>query len=106
MQQPILGRHYKDDDGNPTGGITQGIGITINWQDGPLGRGPGRTEQNGAFVEGIIAAAIDRIEFYQGSDFNCSENNEALDHLRSAISILKRRTEDREKRGVEGTHAI
>jgi hypothetical protein len=53
----IEGIHTLDVNGNPGGGVTDGVGIHIEWQDGPLGRGGDRSEPNGAFVEGVIAAA-------------------------------------------------
>ena len=57
MLQRIHQDHHTDGNGNPTGGTTTGTGITIQWQDGPLGRGLDRKEPNGAFVEGVIVAA-------------------------------------------------
>jgi hypothetical protein len=46
-----------DLDGNPAGGHVLGTGLRIDWQDGPLGRGEGRSEPNGAFVETVITAS-------------------------------------------------
>ncbi len=99
-------RHKKDADGNPAGGFTDGTGFTIAWQDGPLGRGDDRREPNGAFVEDIILAAKDRIEFYQRSQFNCDENADAIGFLDDALETLHHRTAEREVREVEGTHAV
>lgn len=42
-----------DADGNPAGGSLSGKGLSIEWQDGPLGRGADRKEPNGAFVETV-----------------------------------------------------
>ena len=64
----------------------------------------GRREPNGAFVEDVIAAAMDRIEFYEASQFACDENKAALKHLDAALAVLDSRTKDREARDVEGTH--
>lgn len=69
MKQPIIEEHRLDAAGNPTGGLTRGVGIFITWQDGPLGRDLRRSEPNGAFVEGVIAAALGRLEYYQESKF-------------------------------------
>ena len=104
MNQRIVGDHETDADGNPTGGMTVGTGIVINWQNGPLGRGDGRKEPNGAFTEGVIAAAIDRLEFYQNSRFRCRENAIAITKLEEALHWLQHRTAKREERAVEGTH--
>lgn len=96
--------HWSDKDGNPGGGVTTGTGFTISWQNGPLGRGAERKRPNGAFVEHIINAAIDRLNYYQGSKFTCQENAEAIVHLEKAMAVLASRTKNREVRNVEGTH--
>jgi hypothetical protein len=96
--------HVSDDYGNPAGGTTSGLGFEIKWQDGPLQFDGTRREPNGAFVEDIIAAAIGRIQYYQLSKFHCLHNAVALGHLLAAQEALKERTQDREDRGVEGTH--
>ncbi len=97
-----------DKNNNPAGGYVKGKGLEIRWQDGPLGHGPIRSAPNGAFVETVIAAVIQRIEFYQEanlSKFFCSENVLAINKLKEAIHFLNRRTHDRETRDVEGTTA-
>jgi hypothetical protein len=104
VKQPVASQHYSDADGNPAGGVTSGEGIAIRWQNGPLGRGIERQEPNGAFVEGVIAAAIDRLEYYQGSRFRCRENALAITKLEEALHWLQARTAKREEREVEGTH--
>lgn len=88
----------------PAGGVTYGPGLCISWQNGPLGRGDDRKEPNGCFVETVISAVIDRIEFYQAGKFRCPENQVAIDHLRTALGALEARTASREARSVEGTH--
>ena len=98
--------HWTDEDGNPAGGITDGIGFTISWQNGPLGRGASRLEPNGAFVEDVLRAVRGRLAFYQNSEFSCEENAQACDLIEDAIEVLCQRTSDREARAVEGTHAI
>lgn len=100
--------NHTDAAGNPTGGSVHGTGLAIYWQDGPLGRGLDRTEPNGAFVETVIAAAKQRLEFYQkagGGKFACLHNAEAIAALEDSLAILGQRTAEREARGVEGTHA-
>lgn len=106
MRQGITGNHEVDGEGNPAGGHTFGLGIRIEWQKGPLGRGEGREAPNGAFVEGVIQVAIDRLQFYQRSRFVCPENEEAIERLRAALIVLDKRTADREERDVEGTHEV
>lgn len=107
MKQKVESLHGFDRDGNPAGGITLATGIDIRWQDGPLGRGAERQEPNGAFVEGVLEAARQRLVFYQTAcegKFACVENAEALSHIGAALDALERRTREREKREVEGTH--
>lgn len=104
MRQGIKSEHWLRDVILPAGGCTYGVGFAISWQNGPLGRGDRRRPPNGAFVEDIIAAALDRLEFYQSGSFACDENREAIEYLQKALDILDARTQQREKRGVEGTH--
>ena len=106
MNTPINQEHFTDANGNPAGGSTFGPGFAISWQNGPLGRDGERKEPNGAFVENVIAAAIGRLEFYQSSRFRCDENARALTYLRSALQECNARTQRRESRKVEGTHAV
>jgi hypothetical protein len=102
----LITEDHKLEDGKPAGGETFGKGIQIEWQNGPLGRGAERREQNGAFVEGVINAALGRLQFYQSTEFKCAENKEAIEHLVGALAALHRRTHDREARQVEGTHTV
>lgn len=111
-----------DASGNPSGGFAEGVGFTIRWQQGPLGRhtpdcvpgdicaaGCTRLDPTGAFVETIISIAKQRIEFYQesaGGKFRCVENEIAASFLGDALNWLEKRTKVREARRVEGTHAV
>lgn len=104
MRVGFTSEHWNDKDGNPEGGTTFGNGFAIGWQHGPLGRGSERREPNGAFVEDVIAAAADRLRYYQGSRFACSANAKAIEYLESALAVLAERTRNRERRAVEGTH--
>jgi hypothetical protein len=102
----FISNHFNDADGVPAGGSTYGRGFAISWQNGPLMQNGVREEPNGAFVEDVIQAAADRIKYYQQSKFACDENKMALVHLEIALMHLKRRTENREARGVEGTKEV
>lgn len=106
MKQVITEHHDVDASGAPMGGTSTGVGIDIRWQNGPLGRGDDRKEPNGAFVEGVIQAALGRLEHYQGTQFKCRENALAITKLEEALHWLESRTANREKRKVEGTHQI
>ena len=105
MNQQVTGTHQTDEYGNPAGGTTVSVGIQIQWQNGPLGRGSDRKEPNGAFVEGVINASLNRLYFYQDSKFKCRENALAITKLEEALHWLNHRTAERENRQVEGTHS-
>lgn len=96
----------KDVNSNPSGGEVVGIGLNIQWQDGPLGQGIERKEPNGAFVETVISAVIQRLEYFQGSKFNCRENALAITKLQEALFWLEHRTKTRQFLGTEGTHKV
>lgn len=104
LLQNIVEEHKLDDSGNPAGGYTQGTGISITWQNGPLGRGEDRKAPNGAFVEGVLQAALGRLNHYQATKFKCRENALAITKIEEALHWLQSRTASRESRGVEGTH--
>jgi hypothetical protein len=93
-----------DDKGNPAGGWVSGMGLSITWQNGPLGRDAERSEPNGAFVETVIRAAQQRIEHYNEGQFRCRENSLAIDGLEEALHWLGHRTARREAEATEGTH--
>ena len=106
--KPIQSFNLTDDEGLPAGGVHVSPGCTIAWQNGPLGRGEDRQAPNGAFVENVIQAALERIEWYQTvSDgrFACPENALVITHLQEALSALNARTRRREVADIEGTHA-
>lgn len=95
----------EDENGNPSGGGVIGTGLTVRWQSGPLGRPP--KPATGAFVEDVIEAARQRLEFYQkaaGGKFACRENSIAITHLETAMLFLYQRRMEREARGVQGEH--
>ena len=104
MMQAVEQKHEVNAEGNPAGGRSWGLGIEVQWQDGPLSVDGVRRTPNGAFTEGVIQVAIGRLEFYQSSKFACRENALAITKLQEALHWLQHRTMDREARGVEGTH--
>ncbi len=58
---------------------------------------------NGVMNEDLIAIVIDRLQGFQDGDYKCRENAIALTKLEEAMLWLRKRTMDRERRGVEGT---
>lgn len=101
MLQKIHEEHRFTEDGKPAGGTTTGLGIHVEWQNGPLGL---TKEPNGAFVETVIEVAKGRLNCYQNNGFECEENALAIKYLDLALSALHERTEKRRARGVEGTY--
>ena len=106
MQQRIIAENFTDKEGNPQGGYAVGAGIDIRWQNGPLGRDESLIEPNGAFVEGVIQAALLRLQYYETTKFKCWQNAGAIAYLQDALGMLEARTADREERGVEGTYVV
>lgn len=119
--------HFTTDTGLPDGGVTQGRGFVISWQRGALAGdvraeecifehddeglpdeglhiGECRRAPNGAFVEEVIAAAADRLRYYEETRFSCYENRDAIRHLEEALESLASRTRRRQLVGREGTH--
>ncbi len=106
MLAEFQAENHLDANGNPAGGRVSGTGLSIEWQNGPLGRDADRIAPNGAFVETVIAAALQRIQHYQDGKFKCRENALAITKLEEALMWLNSRTKNREMRKVEGTHAV
>jgi hypothetical protein len=104
--QVIKAVNNRDANDCPAGGTVEGVGLSISWQNGPLAVDGERKEPNGAFVETVIRAALQRIYEYNDTKFRCRENSLAITHLEEALHWLHARTADRENRGVEGTHAL
>lgn len=104
---------HVDRAGNPTGGETVMLApgaptsdseqvILIRWQDGIVGP----DGQNGAFVEDVIEAARQRIQFFNSTKFRCRENSLAITKLEEALMWLDARTDARLKQGVENTYEV
>lgn len=74
----------------------------IHFQEGPIKE----CGVNGVCNEDLIAMVISRLEHFQNSEFRCRENALAITKLEEAMLWLRKRTMDREARGVEGTHKV
>ncbi|MGC4052906.1 MAG: hypothetical protein QM757_26560 [Paludibaculum sp.] len=74
--------------------------VTVLFQNGPIRE----FGVNGITGEALMAIQIDRLRCFQAGPYACRENAIALTHLEEALMWLQRRTVDRIKRGVEGTH--
>lgn len=74
----------------------------IHFQEGPiLDAGV-----NGVNNEDLIAMVITRLEYFNRTDFRCKENAMAINKLEEALLWLRKRTMEREQRGVEGTYRV
>ena len=74
----------------------------IHFQNGPLLE----AGMNGISDEALLAIVIDRLEGFQTGPFRSRYNALAITKLEEAMHWLEARTNDRAKRGVEGTHKI
>ncbi len=70
----------------------------ISFQNGPIKE----AGVNGLTQEVLLAIVIDRLRSFQAGPYSCRDN--ALTHCEEALMWLQRRTRERIKRGVEGTH--
>jgi len=72
----------------------------IDFQEGPIKE----NGVNGVANEDLINMVICRLEGFQKSEYACRENALAITKLEESLMWLRKRTNDREARGVEGTH--
>jgi hypothetical protein len=73
---------------------------TILFQNGPIGE----NGVNGITQEVLLAIIADRLRSFQAGQYACRENAIALTKIEEAQLWLHKRTLDRMRRGVEGTH--
>ena len=106
----VVSSFTTDQDGNPTGGHTtiefhgplDASTTVIHWQDGIVdGEG-----QNGAFVEDVLEAARQRIQFFNTGKFRCRENSIAITKIEEALQWLDWRTRQRLLQDVENTYDV
>ena len=74
----------------------------VKFQNGPIKE----VGVNGVMNEDLIVMVLDRLYGFQDSPFKCRENAIAITKLEEALLWLNKRTLDRERRGVEGTHTV
>lgn len=73
---------------------------TILFQNGPINE----VGVNGVTQEILLAIVADRLRAFQSGPYSCRENALALTKVEEAMHWLQKRTLDRMRRGVEGTH--
>lgn len=109
----LVAKNKLDENDNPTGGTVEldledGHALFIRWQDKPR-KQEGTDEllpPNGAFVEDVIWAALQRLEFFNETKYRDRANSIAITHLEQALQALKDRQLERSYRGVEGEHKV
>ena len=107
-----------DENENPTGGgvllyVNKGgddefPAVHIAWQSKPRATTDSQVLEapNGAFVEDVLWAALQRLEFFNEGKYRCRENSLAITKIEEALFILKDRQLSRSNRGVEGKHEV
>ena len=75
---------------------------SIHFQEGPILE----CGSNGVGNEDLINMVVERLEGFQRGKFACRENAIAITKLEEALLWLRKRTEARVARGVEGTHTV
>ena len=74
--------------------------VAILFQNGPINE----VGVNGITHEALLAILIDRMRGFQNGPFKSRDNACALTHMEEALMWLNKRTLERMRRGVEGTH--
>ncbi len=74
----------------------------VDFQEGPIKE----CGVNGVCNEDLIAMVICRLEHFQKSEYSCRDNALAITKLEEALLWLRKRTINRENRGIEGTHKV
>lgn len=77
-------------------------GACVLFQNGPINE----VGVNGITHEALLAILIDRLRGFQNGPYKNRENAVALTKLEEAAMWLQKRTLDRMRRGVEGTHTV
>lgn len=74
----------------------------VDFQEGPIKE----NGINGVCNEDLILMVLTRLNSFQESEYRCRENAVAITKLEESLMWLRKRTMDREARGVEGTHTV
>lgn len=94
--------HFLVADAPQNGDTDARILARIDFQEGPIKE----CGVNGVANEDLINMVICRLEHFQKTEFACRENALAITKLEESLMWLRKRTNDREARSVEGTSAV
>ena len=75
--------------------------VKIKWQDGTIPE----VGRNGVQIAEALEVVLQQLKGYQ-EKFTCKENAISITKIEEAIMWQEKRTNDRNKRGVEGKHII
>ena len=103
-EQAVYLENGYTDDGALHSGSAHGCGFSIVWQNGPTGGT--KDGRNGAFVEEVLAACVERLRAFQVTRFEHTANAEATRLIGEAIDVLHDRQNDRVERGVYGKDEV
>lgn len=81
-------------------GVREQALTEVNFQNGPIKV----AGVNGVNNEDLIIMVISRLEHFQKGEYACRENAVAITKLEEALMWLRKRTINRERRNVKGTH--
>ena len=76
------------------------VAMDVLFQNGPINE----VGVNGITQEALLEIVADRLRSFQSGPYACRENAIALTKIEEAQMWLQRRTLERMRRGVEGTH--
>lgn len=82
-------------------GMHRIVGV-VHFQEGPIKE----NGVNGVANEDLIGMVLRRLEGFQNSEYKCRENACAITKLEEALMWLRKRTNSRIKRNVEGTSKV
>lgn len=74
----------------------------VRFQNGPVKE----AGINGVHNEDLLLMVLNRLQHFQDGPFACRENALAITKIEEAVMWLRKRTLDRQVRGVEGTRKI
>lgn len=77
------------------------VGI-VHFQEGPIKE----NGVNGVANEDLLGMVLVRLEHFQNSEYKCKENAEAIKCLQKTLGWLRKRTNARIARKVEGTSKV
>lgn len=87
---------------DPVHGRYAATATEVFFQNGPIAE----VGVNGLTHEVLLAIVADRLRCFQKGPFACRENALAITKIEEAMHWLQRRTLERMRRGVEGTHKV